>query len=152
MQAPAALPQSRAINYTARWRSAECPSDTMQAPPALPQSRAINYTARWRSAECPSDTMQAPPALSRPQDAHSFAGCFQHPASDMIRASSALASAGRPFLCRVFSTPGIGHDTSASGALASAGRLFICRVFSTPGIGHDASAPGAETPPPTLGV
>ena len=74
-------------NYTAQWRS---------------WGRAINYTAQWRSAQCPSDTMQASLALSRPQDAHSFAGCFQHPASPRYK----LRVAGRSFICRALSVPG----------------------------------------------
>ena len=36
----------RAINYTAQWRSAQCPSGTMQAPPALSQSRVLKTPGR----------------------------------------------------------------------------------------------------------
>ncbi len=42
------------------------------SPNALLESRAINYTAQWRSAECPSDAMYAPPGLPRLEDACFF--------------------------------------------------------------------------------
>ena len=43
-----------------------------------------------------------------------------------------------------------GHDASASGALASAGRPFFCRGFSTPGIAH--SSAGGFQPPASRGI
>ena len=103
---------------------AVCTSHRRIAFGALASSRYSKICVCLASAGRPAERLiggrfsaRLPASVSRPQDAHSSAGGFQPPAvPGYTRTFGALASAGRPFICRGFSTPGIARIFGAGAA------------------------------------